>query len=42
MYSIEDKATVLKKRVYLEVKTNLNNIKARDFLVGFFTNLVLI
>ena len=42
MYFIKNKAIVLKKRFYLEVKANLNNIKTRDFLVGSFTNLVLI
>ena len=42
MYFIEDKAIVLKKRFYLEVKANLSNIKVRDFLVSFFANLILI
>ena len=42
MYFVEDKAIVLKKRFCLEVKANLSNIKARDFLVGSFANLVLI
>ena len=42
MYSIEDKAIVLKKRFYLEVEVNLSDIEARDFLVSSFTNLVLI
>ena len=42
MYFIEDKAIVLKERFYLEVKANLSDIKAKDFLVGSFANLVLI
>ena len=42
MYFIEDKAIVLKERFYLEVEANLSNIKARDFLVSSFANLVLI
>ena len=42
MYFIEDKAIVLKERFYLEIKVNLSDIKARDFLVSSFANLVLI
>ena len=42
MYFIKDKAIVLKERFYLEVKVNLSDIETRDFLVGFFANLILI
>ena len=42
MYFIKDKAIVLKERFYLEIKANLSNIKARDFLASSFINLVLI